>query len=196
MKSFLFLSALLGYFSLSNCAFAHDFSLGIGNLSEYIRKFQTDDNGTLSLVNFNPYLKAEYDYNLTEKFSFSPVITLMLPKNNGDSKTTHWSFYTTANAQYKLNNFLLSSGLGFYFTRISSDGGTEILNNGTAQTSFPLPDDPVISRNFIFTISGMYKMNPEWSIELNTLIFNLLNNDDRAFSVGINCNYHFGDIFK
>ena len=69
MKSFLIFIFFIGHASLLNIALAHDFTLGIGNLSEYIRKFQTDDSGTISVINFNPLLKAHYEYNLNEKFS-------------------------------------------------------------------------------------------------------------------------------
>jgi hypothetical protein len=185
---------LVAYFYLPN-AQAVDLYAGIGNLSEYIGKVQTDDVGTLSGLTFNPYFKTSIDAKLNQNYFVESEIGLTLPKTNGDAYTHHWSFLLLLNGKYKIDKFSLTLGSGLFFTRISGNGGEETLNNGNGTTSFPLPEKSVLAKNMIVNLSGKYDFYEQFQFELQTFIFNLTNSKSRAFSLATNITYQFGEIF-
>lgn len=180
---------------LTQSCWAFDTLLSLGNLSEFVTKVQTDDSGTLSVLNFNPYLALAIDYKIENtNLLVSPELGMTFPKSGRDSNTNRWTFYSLLNSKYLINSFFLDIGAGLFFTRVGASGGSEILNNGSTTTSFPLPDKSTLSRNAILNIGTGYKLNNEWHIELRSFIFNLTSNDDRSFSILMNGTYNFGEL--
>lgn len=171
-----------------------DFNLSLGNLCEYVGKFQTDEKGGKNICSFLPALSGSFDYFITPKLVLSPQIGATLPKSGRDENIKRMTFFALANMKYKTNYVNLIGGVGFYFTRISGPGGEEDLNNGNTTDSFPLPKDAVYTRNFITNLGLGLDFTKEWSGELYTYIFNIESNEDRAFSVGANISYHFGEF--
>lgn len=171
-----------------------DLSVSLGNLCEYVGKIQTNDSGDTNTCSFLPSISGSYDYFFTKTFALSPQIGATLPKSGRDENIKRMTFYTLLNLKYKTPYINLIGGAGVYFTRIWGPGGDEALNNGNGTDSFPLPKDPVYSRNFIVNLGAGYDFNQDWSAELYTYIFNALESEDRAFSVGVNVTYHFGDV--
>lgn len=171
-----------------------DLSVSLGNLCEYVGKIQTNDSGETNKCSFLPSLSLSYDYFFTKDFALSPQFGATLPKSGRDENIKRMTLFTLLNMKYKTSYINLIGGAGLYFTRIWGPGGEESLNNGNSSDSFPLPKDPVYSRNFIVNLGAGYDFNQNWSAELYTYIFNALESDDRAFSVGVNATYHFGDV--
>jgi hypothetical protein len=172
----------------------NDFSLSIGNLCEYIGKYQTNENGSKNACSFLPSVAGNFDYYFTPGLILSPQLGATLPKSGRDENIKRMTFFGLLNAKYKTEyvNFIL--GTGFYFTRIWGPGGEEALNNGNSSDSFPLPAEAVYSRNFIVNLGLGHDFNREWSGELYTYIFNAESSSARAFSAGANVTYHFGEF--
>ena len=175
-------------------ASAYDINLSLGNLCEYIGKIQTDDSGSTNLCSFNPYLASSVDFAVTDQFLVSPEAGLSFPQSGRDENIKKMSLFALANAKYKFSEFHFIAGAGLFFTRISSEGGTEELNNGTSTSSFFLPDSTIYGRNFIVNLGLGANFAKEWSVDLHTYIFNLTTSEDRAFSLAINGSYHFGEF--
>jgi hypothetical protein len=173
---------------------AYEYSVGIGNITEHVGKIQTDESGSLNTISFNPLLNASLHYRYDQNLSFSPEIGTTIPKSGTDSNIKHMSFYALFNTRYHYEDFFLSAGPGIYFSRVWGIGGTESLNNGTGTTAFPLPDTSSIARNTIVNLGTGYYLKSNIHAELNTFVFNLLSNDDRAFSWILNLSYYFGEI--
>lgn len=173
---------------------AYDTTLSLGNLCEYVGKIQTDDNGSTNTCEFNPYVAGSIDFSVKPQFVLSPEIGLSMPKHGRDENINKMTFFLLANTKYKFSMFHLISGLGFFYTRISGNGGTEDLNNGLGISSFPLPDSTVYSRNFILNLGVGMDFSKEWSADVHTYVFNLLKSEDRAFSIAINGTFHFGEF--
>lgn len=171
-----------------------DLNVSLGNLCEYIGKYQTDAEGTKNGCSFLPTLSGSLDYYLTNKFAISPQIGLTMPKSGADDNIKRMTLFALANMKFKTNYVNLLGGVGFYFTRISGPGGEEELNNGNGTDSFPLPKDAVYSRNFIVNLGLGLDFTDEWSGELYTYVFNALKSEDRALSVGATITYHFGEV--
>lgn len=173
---------------------AYNLGLSLGNLCEYIGKIQTDDNATTNLCSFNPYMATSVDFALTNQFFFSPELGLSFPQSGRDENISKMSLFALANTKFKFSEFHFIGGAGLFFTRIAGKGGTEELNNGTTTSSFPLPDSTIYTRNFILNLGLGANFGQEWSVEAHTYIFNLLESEDRAFSLAINGTYHFGEF--
>lgn len=171
-----------------------DLSFSLGNLCEYVGKIQTNGDGDTNTCSFLPSFAGSYDIYVTKEFAISPQIGATLPKSGRDENIKRMTIFTLLNMKYKTPYINLIAGTGLYFTRIWGPGGEEDLNNGNSSDSFPLPKDPVYSRNLIVNLGAGYDFNQDWSAELYTYIFNALESEDRAFSVGATVTYHFGDV--
>lgn len=196
MKIFKYPTLLLGLLLMltAHQARGYDLGLSLGNLCEYIGKIQTDDNGSTNLCSFNPYLATSVDFALSKQFFFSPELGLSFPRSGRDENISKMSLFALANTKFKFSEFHFIGGAGLFFTRIAGKGGTEELNNGTTTSSFPLPDSTIYTRNFILNLGLGANFGQEWSVEAHTYIFNLLESEDRAFSLAINGTYHFGEF--
>ncbi|MGZ3788628.1 MAG: hypothetical protein ACXVLQ_08905 [Bacteriovorax sp.] len=186
-------------FGLLFCCFpfetkAYDAALSLGNLCEYVGKIQTNDSGSTNVCTFTPYLSGSVDFPLTPLFALSPEAGFSFPKSGRDENISKMNLFILANTKYKFSPFHVLGGLGFFFTRISGKGGNEELNNGTSTSSFPLPDSTIYSRNFILNLGLGASFDSHWSADLHTYVFNLLESEDRAFSIVINGTYHFGEF--
>ncbi len=199
VKSFLIIPIfIVGYFFTSLPLWATESTISIGNLNEYIRKIQTNENGDLNTISFNPYL--DYKLNLSfEEYLKNTLFNLefgaTLPRSDKDANTSRMKFFSLINFLYRPNSHFVGLGTGLFFTRISGNGGEETLNNGSGTSSFPLPDKTVISRNMIVNFFYGYQFISNFNLELQVLGFNITNKEDRAFSVGTSIAYRLGELF-
>lgn len=180
--------------SLHAADMKNDLTLSLGNLCEYVGKIQTDETGKSNVCSFEPYVAAAFDFEVAQRFYLSPELAVSFPQSGTDENIKRMSIVTLLNSKYKTGIVNLIGGLGFFFTRIWGPGGEEELNNGTSTDSFPLPNDPVYSRNFIVNLGLGAEFNNQWSAEIRSYIFNLTSSEDRAVSVGLQGTYHFGGV--
>lgn len=182
-------------YSAKSSASGNDMYASLGNLCEYIGQIQTDDKGGKNFCSFLPVVSLSYDYFLSNSnFALSPQIGASFPKSGRDENINRMVLLALMNTKYKTNYVNLIGGFGFYFTRIWGPGGEETLNNGNSSDSFPLPKDPVYTRNFIVNLGVSADLSKEVSAELYTYLFNALEKEDRAISAGFSISYHFGEI--
>lgn len=191
---FSFESKALESSNSTGSAHTNDLTLSLGNLCEYIGKVQTDEKGSTNVCSFLPSLSSSLDYYMTPNWALSPQIGATLPKSGRDQNITRMTMIALMNLKYKTDYAHLIFGTGFFFTRVSGNGGEEVLNNGNSTESFPLPRDAVWSRNFIVNLGASADFNQSWSSELYTYIFNIEDSKERAFSAGVNLTYHFGEV--
>lgn len=188
---------LLGLFLLSSfpCyALVYDAAVSVGNLCEYVKKIQVDENGSQNACSFNPFVSASLNIPVSERLWVAPEFGLSLPRKGRDENISKISFAGLINGKVKWDRYHLVAGAGLFFTRISADGGDEELNNGNTTSSFPLPEGAVYTRNFIVNAGVGYDFTPTLSADLQTYIFNLLEKNERAVSVLINGTWHFGEL--
>jgi hypothetical protein len=197
-KTKIYLIVLVGYLALSSKVYAYDASVGLGNLSEFIGKIQTDDQGNSAIISLNPYLKLNIDFIYDAKnpnHIINSEIGLTIPKSDPDPNTHRLKFFGLLNYKYQLESLYTKIGLGLFFTRVWANDGEEELNNGSSTTSFPLPDKATVSRNAIVNLALGHSITTNLNAEIQSMIFNLTNNEDRAFSVGVCLNYQLGEIW-
>lgn len=183
---------LLIFLLIPFSAFAapEEISLGMGNLTQFYDHVQVNTEGETNKFEFNPFLEAEFKWSFYEDFSFTPELTIGIPRSGRDPLIKKMTYSFSGLLGYQLHDFTFKLGLGFYFTRISSDGGSQVLDNGLGQTSFPMPTEPSTSRNLV-TLAGIkYRFAENWSAKTRLLIYNLPYEMNRAYSYSIGINYH------
>lgn len=194
MKKLKYLTLLLAVNISSTFAATTDLNVSLGNLCEYVGQIQTNESGEKNFCSFLPSFSGSLDIFLTPEFALSPQLGATLPKSGRDENVKRMTMYALINSKYKTSYVNLFGGAGLYFTRISGPGGDAQLNNGNGVDSFPLPNDAVYTRNFILNLGVGFDFTKEVSAELYTYLFNALKSEERAFSLGLQATYHFGDI--
>ena len=173
-----------------------DFYLGVGNLSQFSNKIQIDDQGKTSFLSFKPTFHAGIDYEIFSNISLIPELILTLPEKGRDPNISKWQYFALMSGGYKLSNWMFRFGFGFAMQRLSADGGTESLNNGTSTTSFPLPETSSVSQNFVTLLGVQYEFLQNWSARVEAMVYNAEDGEDRAVSHTLTVIYHFGDLFQ
>ncbi len=165
--------------------------IALGSFSEFMGKVQTSVEGEKNSYDFKPYLGLGADAVLYEDISFIPELILTLPEKGRDENISRFTFITLFTFGYHFKDFLFKFGSGFAFTRLSSNGGTETLNNGTNPSEdFFLPDGSSTSRNMLLTAGIQYFIHKNWSVQASGLLYNLTDSQSRAWSSLISINFH------
>ena len=196
-----FFYTFLTLFSLIISHNAHarlsDFSVGLGNLTQYIKRVQEDEAGDLNSFDSNLFLTTTAKLDLPwKKFGFYPQFGFLFPEKGRDPLIKKWHYYIIGDLGFNIHKFQIRAGVGLYMTRISGSGGTQDLPNGSSTTSFFMPAKSTTSRNLIANIGAHFLIHRLWSGSLELHAFNLEDSTDRAFSYSFAFHYHFGDIFK
>lgn len=192
LKVILKLSVLL--ICSSSYASIDDVALGVGTQTQFVGKVQTNESGSTNKFEFNPYVSATAEFSLTERFSVFPEFGLLIPDSTRDSQISKMTFFVLGVAGYEINDWVLRAGLGLQMTRISGDGGVQVLDNGNGQTSFPMPQGSATSRNVITNLGVEYFFHSDWSARIDSTIYNPFNGRNRAFGYQLAVHYHFHDL--
>lgn len=196
MKNRLFYAVI----SLFFCTTAHtfeqgwsDFSMGLGNLTHQAGKYASDV-GTVSYFDFRPVIAAAYRYEFNSEFSFIPEIGATLPETSEDE--TYSTFYSFINLPlaWHYDYFTFRFGPGFFFTRISGNGGTLKLQNGNSTDEFPVPSGTATTRNLTWNLGLQAAFDKEWSARFDLSILKLFVSEKRALNHLLTINYHFGAV--
>ena len=159
--------------------------VGTGTLMLFPQAVQTDKNGSTPLFNLAALLTIKSPVHLTEEITLVPSLGATIPRSTRDGENiTLWNFYTNLLGQYRpYENWYFTFGLGWFFTHINGSGGVQELNNGVLTESFYLPNGSTTSYNFTTNLGTQYALNKMWYVNLETSIFNLLDNESRDLSI-------------
>lgn len=195
-KSFLF--ALLLWIPIKSFGFGYpsDFTVGVGNITQFVGKVQTDTAGGTNGFEFSPYLNFGLELPLPFfKLSILPQLGLLIPKDGRDKRINKFEYFIIGDIGRHFSDFLIRLGAGLFMTNINSDGGTQELQNGNTTTAFYMPSRSYTARNLILDLGVEYMPHKKWSVRTEALVFNAEDSLDRAFSYTISFHYHFSDIF-
>ena len=189
------LSLLLSFITLNCAAEVYDLNFGLGLTNETPGRYQTELNGEKSKFNNRLTLEIEGSYHLdqSETWNLHADFGLLWPGAEVDY-ISRQTYYLTSTLGYMLNEaWEIRLGGGFYFTRISGDGGTATIRNGSGFTNFPIPEEATISRNMTLNIASTYEFYKDFSLKAETFIFNPTNSRNRTLNVALTLRYHLGD---
>ena len=192
LKNILKLSALL--LCTNTFASIDDVALGVGSQTQFVGKVQTNESGSTNKFEFNPYVSASAEYSFTENLSLFPEFGFLIPDSTRDPKISKMTFFVLSMLGYEINDWVLRAGVGLQMTRINSDGGVQVLDNGNGQTSFPMPEGAATGRNVITNLGVEYFVHKDWSARVDSTIYNPFNGRNRAFGYQFAVHFHFHDI--
>jgi hypothetical protein len=170
-----------------------DFYAGAGTLTQFVGRIQQDESGATNNFDFNPYLAIGTEFGLYKDFSFAPEFAFSFPKSSRDSQISKMSYWAQLFAIYTYSDFKLKFGPGLIMNRISADGGTQSLNNGTGTSDFPMPNGSSTSRNLTLNTALEWQFINTVSARFEGWVVNLSDSESRSFSYTLSAYYHFGD---
>ncbi|WP_127717375.1 hypothetical protein [Halobacteriovorax sp. HLS] len=199
----LYLIALIAYYSMSSFAAEtvikedkflaiKDFYAGAGSLTQFLGKAQTDESGSTDKFDFNPYISIGTEFHLYESFSITPEIAFGFPCSGRDERISKWSYWLQALGAYSYKDFKFKFGPGLMMNQISSDGGTQTLNNGTGSSDFPMPNGSSTSRNLTLNTAAQWEFTKDVSTRVEAWIVNVTDSESRSLSYTLSFYYHFG----
>lgn len=171
-----------------------DASFGIGNLSQFIGRIQTDDSGGHNSLEFAPIFGAEARVDLSNRWSIAPEFVVGLPRKGRDENIKKLTYWVSSSLGYSIGDYILQAGLGLHMNRVWADGGTQELPNGTSTDSFPMPQGSATATNLTAHLGLRYYFLADWSAKTQVHFYNPLDQDQRAVSLLLMVNYHLGDF--
>lgn len=170
-----------------------ELNLGLGTMTQNFRKVQTTVSGDKNNFKFDPYFSAAIKYPLTPQFSLVPSFGMTIPrKSEKDDNITKFTYYFLAEAAFHFNSDLsFKAGPGLSFNYLSGKGGEKILNNGTSNSSFPVPAGSATTRNLILSLGGDYRFLPHWALQIQTLFFNPHDSISRSITYTLSILFYF-----
>ena len=190
------LSAILLFSTALHAVGVKDTYLGIGSYTSLPGKVQTNDSGdTNGIFDLEPYILGGAEFQIYKDWSAFAEACFVKPGSGRDPKITKMNYFFLFSGAYNFIDWVFKLGAGLSYTRISSEGGVQTLNNGTTTTDFPMPDAAVVSQNIITTLGVEYYFNQEISAKLEGHYFNLESSEGNALSYTLSVSYHFGNIF-
>lgn len=171
-----------------------DLNVGLGNLTTHVGKVQKNEGGDTRKFDLNPFVILGAKFHLIDLLSLYPEFGFTIPRSESDEDITEWNFFTLAILGYEVYDWTFRFGFGFYFTRISADGGTKDLPNGSGTTSFPIPEGASTSRNVITNLGVEYFFLKELSARVEASVLNVTSSLARTFNYTISVHYHFGPL--
>ena len=196
MNARLFCTVIGLFFCTSLHAFVQgwsDFVMGAGNLTHQAGKYASDV-GSVSYFEFRPLFTASYRYEYSPEFSFIPEVGITLPETSDDETSSTLYSFLNAPIAYHYGDWTFRFGPGFFFTRISGNGGTLRLQNGNTTDEFPVPNGSATTRNLTWNLGAQTNFDKDWSARFDLSILKLFDSEKRAMNHVLTLNYHFGSI--
>ncbi len=170
-----------------------DLTFGLGTITQQAFHVYTDSASSKNSFEFRPLLVAQGEYQLTDQFSLFPEFGFLWPGGARDPLISKMSYYLATHIGYKFGDFLFTTGLGLFYTRISSDGSTQELPNGVGVDAFPMPEQSSTSQSVTMHFGVDYLLSYDWSVRFDTSFYNIASGANRAFNYALLLNYHFHD---
>ena len=174
----------------------NDISLGIGLIDENIKTYQTNTAGDRNFAEYRILIESQLYYDIfdDDQWFIVPTLAFQFPKTTEESSIKKYRFITGAAVGYKFSDmFMLRAGGAFYFTHLSSTGGSTNLPNGNGTTDFPLPPESATAVNLTTNLAAEFFLE-EVSFKSELLVFNLTDSLKRAFTYSLTVHYHFESI--
>lgn len=173
-----------------------DVLFGAHLMAQHIGQIQTDDQGGQNSLESDLFLSVEaiWDLNLLDKnLAWTPSFGLGVPHSGRDENIKRWQYFILSPFSYHFSSqYSAFFGPGLFMTRLSSDGGTAELDNGTSTDRFFLPEESSTSQNLIWSLGQRWQPHKNFSFRSEVIVFNLVESASRTFSFSLSAHYHFG----
>ena len=157
-------------------------SFNFGTYVPYFLKSQSDKEAGTTKFALNPFIS--YDYHLFTVMSqkFTPEAGFVYHLDAKDN-TTHQTIFLLYNFEYNWSsNIDLRYGLGTFLNRISGDGSTLTLNNGSSTSNFYVPSELQTSYTSSLNFGLKLNVSSNWLLRFDTQIMRFASSTRRNFS--------------
>ena len=174
----------------------HQFFLGVDAYARSLFKTTSNDSGTKDLLPKFQYSPVTFAYD----FHFDPDAALtaqldytLFPTRGADGSTeeTHLLFRLPYYRRIGHSDFLWKVGLVYHQMRISGQGGTATLKNGSGTATFGLPNESHTIDTIAHEIGFNYELN-RVIFENSFIIEAPLNSYHRTFSFMLGVLFNIG----
>lgn len=179
-------------FFISFSAFsASSFWVGVGTTTHNFKTAQTDEKGGSKTFEFAPTVIVGSTIPfMFSGFFLSPGIGYAKFSTKDNTKKSEFILQYHVSQQLA-SLFLLQYGFSNYITKISGDGGSVVLNNGSGTATFYTPGTSQTTYTASVDIGGEFVFSSTISARLQFSIMRFLSSERRRVSHIITANYFF-----
>ena len=163
--------------------------LGVGVISQNVGRLTASDTGSASLLTSNfteIHLIADFDF--LGSWHLSPMVGYTpLGRKSADSNEKAYLLPIAVRLSNSLGLFNFFGGPGILIYKISGEGGTATLNNGTTTAVFGLPSESVSSKLLMLDL-GIDRNFSNFKLAAETMLTGLLSSR-RAFNLMLSISY-------
>lgn len=150
-----------------------DALVGVGNYVPSFLKAQADKQGGTTKFEFNPFISLDYVLKAPFGHFFNPEVGYVF-RQDAEDESSIKTIFLMYNLERPLNSKLVVRyGFGTFMDKISGEGKTVVLQNGSGTLPFYSPSESVTSYTSSFNLGMKYLMTKQSSLrfDLNVLRF-------------------------
>lgn len=182
---------------LNSSAFFKAYSFGVGSLSENVGDIQTEDavDGETNSLEFNIFGRVMARTHNIYGFHYEFELGSTLPRSSRDEAVTRWNYWFNILMKKDFGAFVPHIGLGWLFTRLSMDGETQYLQNGTSSSdAFATPNGAVVAANTVVIFGTDIYFSNKIFANIQYTISNIEDSLERSSNIFLSLNYNYGSL--
>jgi hypothetical protein len=161
-----------------------------GTFVPYFNKVQVNTSGETKTFELTPYLGISTQLNMSGPHYFVPELGYAHYLENA-KKTQKSVFFLRYDFSYILSQkFILRYGLTNHWMRISGDGGTVTLRNGSRYTAFKAPSETKTSYFTTLDVGGEFFIKQNLSVRLDLNMMSFQNMENSGFNYLLTLNFY------
>ena len=188
MKKILFILLTL---ATSNTYALSPYWIGAGTVTHNFLSAQSSTTGSTKVVEIAPTIFAGVTIPFfSSGLYFAPGLGYAkFSTKDNTSKNEYIIQYHFTHAPSSF--FQFRYGFSNYITKLSGDGGTIVLSNGTSTSTFYTPAETETSYTASMDVAGDFIFSSQWTARIQFSLMRFLSNTSRRVSNIITLNYYF-----
>lgn len=152
---------------------------------------QKETTGSSNTFSFSPMISVNTIFP-TPFFNqlFLPELAMVFHSEDQDGYSKRTTLFLFDFGHLLTNDVILRYGLGTALTRITGEGGTVTLPNGSDTSTYYQPNEASTSWNTTVNLGIEGQIMPNYSMRFQTYWFSLLNSEARKASYSLNLVYY------
>ncbi len=173
--------------------FSHN-SMALVSLGGYVPfgpSTQKDVTGSTNTFSFSPMVSV--NTIIPTPFYqqlFLPELAMVFHSEDQDGYSKRTTLFLLDFGHLLTSDLIFRYGVGTALTRISGEGGTVVLNNGSSTSTYYQPDESSTSWNTTINLGIEGQVIPNYSMRFQTYWFSVFNSEARKASYSLNLVYY------
>lgn len=162
----------------------------IGTYVPYFNKTQVSNDGSRQTFELTPYFGFGKQIQMSGPNYFMPELGLAYYMENAKKNQKSIIFLRYDFSYILSQKFILRYGLTNHWLRISGDGGTVSLRNGSGYADFKAPDSTSTSYFTTLDLGTEYFLKPSLALRLDFNMMSFQNMENSAFNYILTVNFY------